>query len=83
MATIREMPIPCDLSVSSFENACGMLGEMPRDVLLICPATQSGQAQAVQQVTGCEVVMIPVDMLKTPFTWGANHRTDWAWSPGV
>lgn len=83
MANIQKMPINCDLSEASFGDACGRLGEMPRDCLLVCPTSQAAHAQIIEEHYNCNVVLIPVDMLATPFAWGANCGTDWVWSPGI
>ncbi len=83
MATIETLATPSDLSMISFQDACGKLGRLPKLCHLVCPTSHAGGAQKIVESFNCSLTMIPDVMLKGQFTWGVQCEADWVWSNGV
>ncbi len=75
--------VPMDFSEVAFNMAVGMLEVSPDQVEILVPATEAVRAYDIQRKYGCKVVLIPLELLKTQFSWAVRTTSAMVWSPGA
>lgn len=52
---------PCDLCLSSFEEACNMLGIEPKYALIFAPDSLADVAGVISKKYKCELTLVPAE----------------------
>ena len=79
----QKVAIDSDLTNWSVADAAGVLGVMPKELTILCPTSVSAEAQSIQQKYGCQVVLIPTEIMAGSDVWAVGYQNYFVWSPGA
>lgn len=85
MRDVTEWKIAQDLSATGFDEMILDLGAgtYEREIFLIVSDGNWPEARSIREKYGCEVLVVPAEMLATPQTWGVQWGSQTVWSRGI
>lgn len=85
MRVEREMPVPCDFTLPSFEEAVMLLGaaDDPGKVVVFVSDSCLSEAKEVRDKWACQIEFVPQAFLVTRYAWAVTFGGDAVWSKGT
>jgi hypothetical protein len=78
-----KLDLSCDFSEPAFEDAVGRLETTPDKVQILCAADNAVLVHSLVKRYGCEAVLLPPELLSTPYHWAVRNSSATVWSSGV
>ena len=91
MADVERLRTDSDLSENGFVDAVAMLKVMPDQTVLVCAHENACEAHKIRASYGCQVLLVPKEMLLNEGhaynsqgdVWCVMHGVRAVWSPGA
>ena len=78
-----KVDVSVDFSEAAFNQAVGKLETTPDAVEILCAAHSAVLVHELVKRHGCRAVLLPPELLATPYHWAVRNASATVWSTGV